>query len=112
MTAALPSYNHDVRYRGCTFHVQTEHLMAPRPALVTHLFCAGDIVATWRATEVGLTDPFGKAHQTDGRTALSLTRMQAQHQQAMRSLIRGELDDRLAARGLPLESRGGHERGD
>lgn len=112
MTAALPSYNHDVCYRGCTFHVQTEHLMAPRPALVTHLFCAGDIVATWRATEAGDVDPHGQAHEAHGRATLNLARMQAQHQQAMRSLIRGELDARLRARGLALDSRVGREPGD
>jgi len=39
-------YNHNVRYRGLVFHVQTEDSGQQNPHLFTHLFYEGVIVST------------------------------------------------------------------
>ena len=39
-------YNHNVRYRGLVFHVQTEDSGVLSPHLFTHLFHEGVIVST------------------------------------------------------------------
>ena len=39
-------YNHNVRYRGLVFHVQTEDSGVLSPHLFTHLFHSGVIVST------------------------------------------------------------------
>ena len=39
-------YNHNVRYRGLVFHVQTEDSGVLSPHLFTHLFYGGTIIST------------------------------------------------------------------
>ena len=39
-------YNHNVRYRGLVFHVQTEDSGVMSPHLFTHLFHEGVIIST------------------------------------------------------------------
>lgn len=90
----FPSYNHNISYAQHNFHVQTEDSGMPNWTLITHVFCAGEIVATLReryAPETRDHDP--KAH---------VGAMQAQHQAAMRALIRGQYDAVLTAHGITL----------
>ncbi len=87
----FPSYNHNIAYAGHTFHVQTEISTTAAHALVTHLFLAGDIIATLRS-----------AVDTAGDPAVLTAAMQKQHQDAMRALIAGSHDAALAARGISL----------
>lgn len=89
-----PSYNHNIVYRGHTFHVQTEDHGPPRCSLVTHVFSAGDVVHTLRQAYA----EGAAAADSGGHTAA----MQGQHQEAMRSLLRGVHDAALEARGIAL----------
>jgi hypothetical protein len=93
----FPSYNHNVNYRGLILHVQTENLAAPRASVVTHVFCAGDIIATLRASYL--------PEEAAGAPEVHIKRMQAQHQKAMRALLHGEYDDALTVRGHILAPR-------
>jgi hypothetical protein len=77
-------YNHNVRYRGLVFHVQTEDSGIVNPHLFTHLFHGGVIVSTRKL----VYDP-----DADDGVVKSL--MQAQHKAVMKELRRGLFDDKI-----------------
>jgi hypothetical protein len=77
-------YNHNVRYRGLVFHVQTEDSGILSPHLFTHLFHHGVIVSTRK-----LVYDAGSAEES----IKSL--MQAQHKAVLKDLRRGHFDDKI-----------------
>jgi hypothetical protein len=77
-------YNHNVRYRGLVFHVQTEDSGVSTPHLFTHLFHHGVIVSTRK-----LDYDAGSAEES----IKSL--MQAQHKAVLKDLRRGSFDDKI-----------------
>jgi len=77
-------YNHNVRYRGLVFHVQTEDSGVSSPHLFTHLFHHGVIVSTRK-----LDYDAGSAE--DSIRSL----MQAQHKAVLKDLRRGVFDDKI-----------------
>jgi hypothetical protein len=77
-------YNHNVRYRGLIFHVQTEDSGVLSPHLFTHLFHHGVIVSTRKYVyDAGSTEEAIKSL------------MQAQHKAVMKELRRGIFDDKI-----------------
>ncbi len=77
-------YNHNVRYRGLIFHVQTEDSGVLSPHLFTHLFHAGVIVSTRKLVyDAG----------SDEGAIKSL--MQAQHKAVMKDLKKGTFDEKI-----------------
>lgn len=90
----FPSYNHNISYAQHSFHVQTEDSGPPNHSVITHVFCAGEIIATLR-------EPYApEARDTDAKAHVA--RMQTQHQAGMRALIRGHYDAVLTAHGITL----------
>ena len=92
-------YNHNVRYRGVVFHVQTEDSGQQNPHLFTHLFHEGVIVSTRKYV-------YDAGSNEDAIKGL----MQAQHKAVMKDLRRGTFDDKIDAylSGVPgLEPRAG-----
>jgi hypothetical protein len=77
-------YNHNVRYRGLVFHVQTEDSGVLSPHLFTHLFYGGTIISTRK-----LVYDAGAAE--DAIKAL----MQAQHKAVMKDLKNGTFDEKI-----------------
>ncbi len=77
-------YNHNVRYRGLIFHVQTEDSGVMSPHLFTHMFYGGVIVSTRK-----LVYDAGSAE--DSIKSL----MQAQHKAVLKDLKRGMFDDKI-----------------
>ncbi|MBA3397229.1 MAG: hypothetical protein H0T89_31675 [Deltaproteobacteria bacterium] len=77
-------YNHNVRYRGLVFHVQTEDSGMASPHLFTHLFHGGVIISTRK-----LVYDSGAAEES----IKSL--MQAQHKAVMKDLKKGTFDDKI-----------------
>ncbi|MGE5185820.1 MAG: hypothetical protein ACM31C_27360 [Acidobacteriota bacterium] len=77
-------YNHNVRYRGLVFHVQTEDSGVLSPHLFTHLFYEGVIVSTRKLVyDAGANEEAIKSL------------MQAQHKAVMKDLRRGAFDDKI-----------------
>src|SRR5438445_9274327 len=77
-------YNHNVRYAGRLWHVQTEDSGVNNPHIFTHLFHDGTILATKRvdydpSSEVGIVQKL----------------MQAQHKAMLRDLKQGAFDDKI-----------------
>jgi hypothetical protein len=78
-------YNHDVRYRGRVFHVQSEVTVGRRPQICTQLFVGGAVLAT--ASRAVSSDT--SAHEIEQL-------MRAQHKSLLRELCRGSYDAWLA----------------
>lgn len=79
-------YNHDVRYRGRVFHVQSEVTQGRRPQICTQLFFAGVVLATAR-----------RPLDTDTSMSDVESLMRAQHKALLRELCRGSYDAWLVA---------------
>jgi hypothetical protein len=92
-------YNHNVRYRGLVFHVQTEDSGVLSPHLFTHLFHEGVIVSTRKLV-------YDAGASEDAIKAL----MQAQHKAVLKDLKLAKFDEKIDAYlgAVPgLEPRGG-----
>jgi hypothetical protein len=92
-------YNHNVRYRGLVFHVQTEDSGQQNPHLFTHLFHEGVIVSTRKLV-----------YDAGSNEEAIKSLMQAQHKAVMKDLRKGTFDDKIDAYlgGTPgLEPRAG-----
>ncbi len=79
-------YNHNVKYRGVIFHVQTEDSGQQNPHLFTHLFHEGVIVSTRKYV-------YDSGSNEDAIKGL----MQAQHKAVMKDLKKGTFDDKIDA---------------
>jgi hypothetical protein len=77
-------YNHNVRYRGLVFHVQTEDSGVLSPHLFTHLFHEGVIVSTRKLV-------YDAGASEDAIKAL----MQAQHKAVLKDLKLRTFDDKI-----------------
>jgi len=80
----LLGYNHNVKYGGHIFHVQTEDSGPGNPHLFTHLFFEGSILASKR----GQYDP---ATPEEAVRAM----MQAQHKAILKELKQSAFDERI-----------------
>jgi hypothetical protein len=97
-TARSPvrGYNHNVKYRGRVFHVQTEESGPANPRIATHLYFGGTILASKRAE-------YDPAAPPEIVRAL----MQSQHKSILKDLKAGRHDASLiqffSARGEVLD---------
>ncbi len=89
-------FNHNIKYRGQTYHAQTEDTGADRAQVVTHLFLGGNIVASKRTS---YADIAGAENLSDVVRAL----MEEQHKEVLRNLVHGVYDTD-AGRGAPARS--------
>ncbi len=82
---AVTGFNHNVKYKGTIFHVQTEDSGVNNPHIITHLFVGGNILAS------------RKTSYADVVTAENLQQvvrqlMEEQHKEMLRNLINGVYD--------------------
>ena len=90
-------YNHNLKYRGRIFHIQTEDSGPQNPRLFTHLYFGGTILAS-------------KKHEYDPAAAEDVVRalMQSQHKSILKELKAGKHDERVVrfftARGETLDA--------
>jgi hypothetical protein len=81
----LLGYNHNVKYGGYIFHVQTEDSGPSNPHLFTHLFFEGSILASKRGQyDAGMPEDEVR------------TMMQAQHKAILKELKQTAYDERIA----------------
>jgi hypothetical protein len=78
-------FNHNIKYRGQTYHAQTEDSGADRAQVVTHLFLGGNIVASKRT---GYADIAGAENLSE----VVRTLMEEQHKEVLRNLVHGVYD--------------------
>lgn len=77
-------YNHNVRFRGIVFHVQTEDSGLLNPHVFSHLFHGGVILSTRKL----VYDP-------DATEEVVKALMQSQHKAVLRDLRKGTFDDKI-----------------
>ena len=80
-------FNHNVRYRGELFHVQTEDSGVTSPNITTLLYRGGTIIASRRTSYADII-------RFEGLERLVEELMKDQHKEMLRRLKNGEFDDR------------------
>src|SRR5713226_10190588 len=86
LRSPVVGYNHNVRYHGRIYHVQSEDSGPTIPRVFTHLFHEGTILVT-------------RKHEYDIAADEDLVRVEMQrlHKSVMKELTRGEFDVKIAA---------------
>jgi len=80
----LSGFNHNIRFRGKVYHVQTEDGGKDNPQVITHAFQGGAILDSVRTSYADLLErPDWLADLKD--------RMKAQHLEEIRRLMAGEI---------------------
>lgn len=80
----LSGFNHNIRYRGKVYHVQTEDGGRESPQIITHAFQGGEILDSVRTS---YEDLLGRP----GWQNLLKDRMKAQHLEEIRRLMSGDI---------------------
>jgi hypothetical protein len=78
-------FNHNFRYKGAVYHVQTEDGGVKSPQVVTLLYCGGTILSSKKTSYSDL------CHK-DNLTSLVEELMKEQHREMLRRLKDGEFD--------------------
>jgi hypothetical protein len=91
----IVGYNHNVTYRGTIFHVQTEDSGRQRPQLVTLLYHAGIIISSKKTLYADIV-------KVDNLDQVVEELAKEQHKGMLRSLTRGEFDQRIVELGISL----------
>jgi len=81
----LTGFNHNLKYRGKVYHVQTEDGGRENPHIVTHTFLGGVILDTVRSS---YADILGREGWQDTLRDM----MKAQHLEGIRRLFSGTFD--------------------
>jgi len=83
----VPGFNHNVRYKGEIFHVQTEDSGVAAPHIVTLLYRGGVILASKKTNYADII-------KIENLGAVIQELMKEQHKEMMRRLKSGEFDQR------------------
>ncbi len=78
-------FNHNIKYKGKIFHVQTEDSGVSNPHITTHLFEGGNILATKKTSYADII-------QAENLPDIVRELMQEQHKAMLRNLINGAYD--------------------
>jgi len=87
-------FNHNIRYKGELFHVQTEDSGRANPHIVTLLYRGGTILASAKTSYADII-------KTDQLELVVESIMKEQHKEMMRRLKGGEFDARIFPDGAP-----------
>ncbi|TYO97137.1 hypothetical protein EDC39_11167 [Geothermobacter ehrlichii] len=85
----IVGFNHNFRYKGKLFHVQTEDGGLRSPNIVTLLYCGGTILASKKTSYADITKVSNLEQVVEDL-------MKEQHREMLRRLKDGEFDDRIA----------------
>ena len=78
----MSGFNHNIKHKGRTYHIQTEEGGRTSPNIVTHVFIGGVILDTVRASYSDILDSPGWQERLKDR-------MKAQHLEEIRKLLAG-----------------------
>jgi hypothetical protein len=87
---AVTGFNHNIKHKGKSYHVQTEDSGVTTPHIITHLFVGGNILAT---KKISYKDIIGASNLPE----LVRQLMEEQHKEMLRNLVNGTYDDIDAA---------------
>lgn len=83
---ALTGFNHNIKYKGKVYHVQTEDSGVNNPHIITHLFVGGNILASKKTSYADILTA-----ENLGDVVREL--MEEQHKEMLRNLINGVYDN-------------------
>lgn len=89
----LVGYNHNIRYKGEVFHVQTEDSGINTPHIITLLYLGGNIIASKKTSYADIVK-MGNLNQVVEEL------MKEQHKDMLRRLKSAEFDARLGLDGV------------
>lgn len=89
----LVGYNHNIRYKGEVFHVQTEDSGINTPHIITLLYLGGNIIASKKTSYADIVK-MGNLNQVVEEL------MKQQHKDMLRRLKNAEFDARLGLDGV------------
>jgi len=95
----LPGFNTDFKYRGETYHAQTEDNGVNNPVVVTLLYFKGAILASKKT-------PYGGMIEREGWQKELMELMKSQHREIMRELLAGRFDAAPAVAKAPAPPAG------
>ncbi|APG28355.1 hypothetical protein A7E78_11140 [Syntrophotalea acetylenivorans] len=84
-------FNHNFRYKGEIYHVQTEDGGCNNPRIVTQLFHGGTVLASQKQSYDDILDQEDFSQQVESR-------MQEQHKEMLRRLRSGDFDETIVGR--------------
>ena len=87
MVRMVLGYNHNVRYRGELFHVQTEDSGLANPTIITLLYRGGTIIASRKTSYADIV-------KIENLEQIVEELMKDQHKEMLRHLKNGDFDDR------------------
>ncbi len=93
-------FNHNFRYKGTVYHVQTEDGGIKFPSIITHLFIGGTILKTAKTSYADII-------KSDRLEQVVEELMKEQHRDMLRRLRMGEFDPILAKLQIPAVSESG-----
>lgn len=91
----IVGFNHNITYRGVSFHVQTEDSGLKSPHLVTLLYHGGSIISSQRTSYADIV-------KVDNLDRVIEELAKEQHKGMLRRLTKGEFDERIVEFGIPL----------
>ncbi|MDA3863953.1 MAG: hypothetical protein PF689_08835 [Deltaproteobacteria bacterium] len=89
----LLGYNHNLKYKGRIFHIQTEDSGENNPHIFTHLFHNGIIISTKMKKYDALLSKNNVKEENVDTYVRKL--MQLQHKDMMKNLIKGTFDNKI-----------------
>ena len=92
-------FNHNVRYKGDTFHVQTEDSGVSNPHIITLLYRGGTILCSKKTS-------YSDILKIENLEQVVEELMKEQHKEMMRRLKQGEFDAKAFPDGLPAAQAG------
>ena len=91
----IVGFNHNITYRGVSFHVQTEDSGLKSPHLVTLLYHGGTIISSHKTTYADIV-------KVDNLDQVVEELAKEQHKGMLRRLTKCEFDVRIIELGIPL----------
>jgi hypothetical protein len=82
---AVTGFNHNIKYKGKVYHVQTEDSGVNNPHIITHLFVGGNILASKKTSYADILN-------AENLADIVRELMEEQHKEMLRNLINGVYD--------------------
>jgi hypothetical protein len=82
---AVTGFNHNIKYKGKVYHVQTEDSGVNNPHIITHLFVGGNILASKKTSYADILN-------AENLAEVVRELMEEQHKEMLRNLINGVYD--------------------
>jgi hypothetical protein len=91
----IVGFNHNITYKGVSFHVQTEDSGIQKPHLVTLLYHGGTIITSQKTIYADII-------KVDNLEQVVEELAKEQHKGMLKKLTHGEFDERIVEFGIPL----------